>query len=449
MTTLVPIMLFGWVPLTIVLFMGLKPHHAVLCAIIGGWLILPMATYNLPGFPAFTKNAAIAFGLIIGGRLSGHRQAAPFQWRVYDLPMLIYCLNPIATSLSNHLGLYDGISGSFYQIVVWGIPYLAGRVYFTDADKLRDLCLGIIVGGLLYVPLCLYEIRMSPQLSNIFYGFFPHSFGQHMRYGGFRPIVFMQHGLMVALWMAISSTVAFWFWRGKEADKIKGFFFSMPVLVAALAITTVLCKSVNGWFAFVAGCLSFYIFRRFKSNFPFLLLLLVIPLYIGLRSTDSISTDRVKSVAGSFVDEDRVESLEIRLSQENLFSHKAWKRPIFGWGGYDRGWPVDPDTGQKLIRMIDSTWLIAFSTYGLVGLVSLFMAMLLGPWRILRFNRCPPNEVPTIIPTVLSLVVILFMIDALFNGMVNPVYILASGALMSFFLAEKQQQLVTATGYSA
>ncbi|MBV5327317.1 MAG: hypothetical protein JZU65_06720, partial [Chlorobium sp.] len=84
----------------------------------------------------------------------------------------------------------------------WGVPFLAGRIYFKDESTIKDLHRGIIIGGLIYMVLCLYEIRMSPQLNNMLYGFFPHSWVQHLRYGGFRPIVFMQHGLMVALWMA-------------------------------------------------------------------------------------------------------------------------------------------------------------------------------------------------------------------------------------------------------
>jgi hypothetical protein len=435
MTALVPIALFGWIPFSIILFFKFRPHQAVLFSVIGGCLFLPMAGFDVPGIPAYTKNVAIAVGLVLGGRLSGQRKAASVQWSIGDIPMLTWCLCPLATSLSNELGWYDGIASSLNQTLIWGVPYATGRIYFTDIEKLKDMCLGLVVGGLLYVPLCLYEVRMSPQLSNMIYGFFPHSFEQHMRYGGFRPIVFMQHGLMVALWMAVTSTVAFWMWRAKTVEKIRGFFFSMPVLVASLAITTVLCKSVNGLFALAVGCLSYFIFfRRAKSNFPFLVLLLTLPLYIGLRSTDTVPVDKITSIVANFVDEERVESLGIRLNQENLFGQKAWQRKILGWGGYGRGWPVDPATGEKMVRMIDSTWLIAFSTFGLVGLISFFCAMLLGPWHVFRLKKDKYPASILIFPVLLSLVVVLFMIDALFNGMVNPVYILVSGAVLSWHM---------------
>lgn len=433
MTIFVPLMLFGWVPLTVFFFIILKPHHAVLVSVIGGTLLLPMASYDFQGIPDFSKDTSIAFGLILGIFISGPSKRGSFQWRIYDLPMIFWCLCPIATSHTNELGLYDGLSSSFQQIMQWGIPYLAGRIYFNSIDTLRDLCLGIIIGGLLYVPLCLYEIRMSPQLSNIFYGFFPHSFAQHFRYGGFRPIVFMQHGLMVSLWMAISSMVAFWAWRNGVIKHLKGMPISFAVL--ALVMTCMLCKSANGWFALFVGCGSCVIYRYFKTRIFLLLLLLTIPFYLGFRLTNIIPTHEILTMASYLFDPERISSLEIRLIQEELFLQRVFERILFGWGGYDRGIPIDPFTGKRLISFVDSLWVIAISSRGFFGLFSLNAAMLIGPWLVLRrpLERVEKMEQLSFYPTVLSLVVILFMIDSLFNGMVNPSYILCSGALVGFY----------------
>lgn len=399
-----------------------------------------MAGYNLPGLPEYSKSTAIALGLILGGRLSGQRQKASFEWKLYDLPMILWCLCPIATSLTNQLGLYDGLADSFNQVMRWGIPYLAGRVYFNSTRNLRDICIGIIIGGLLYVPLCLYEIRMSPQLSNIFYGFFPHGWIQHVRYGGFRPIVFMQHGLMVSLWMAASSIIAFWLWRSHDIKHLKG-IPTMPFIVAALVITSVLCKSANGWFTLIVGCGCYFIHRYSKTSIPFLLLLLTVPFYIGLRSTGLISTNAIESTATYIFDTERVVSLVFRLSQEELYAIKALERPLFGWGGYGRGHPVDPYTGQYLMTTIDSLWLIVFSSKGYFGLIALFSAMLIGPWLVFRsaMNKFKDSGFSKWVPIVLSLVVIFFMIDSLFNGMINPIYIVTSGALVGWHVAENKK----------
>ncbi|WP_319409028.1 hypothetical protein [uncultured Desulfosarcina sp.] len=433
-TMLVPLMLFGWVPFTIFLFFRLEPHRAVLFSVIGGWLFLPTTGYDLQGLPAYSKSMAIALGLVLGGRLSGQRRVASFKWTIYDLPMILWCLCPIPSSLTNQLGLYDGLSGVLNHIIVWGVPYFAGRIYFNNMDTLKDLCLGIVIGGLLYVPLCLYEIRMSPQLNNIFYGFFQHEWVQHKRYGGWRPIVFMQHGLMVSLWMAISSTAAFWLGRIGVVKHIKG--ISITVLSIALIITTILCKSANGWAMLVLGCGGYLAFLHFKSGKPFQIFLLLVPLYIFLRISGGVSGAQVLSLVDPVFDLDRTSSLGIRLVQEDLFVDKTMEHPLFGWGRMGRGWPRIEWSGSKAVKMIDALWLIVFNLNGFVGILSWISMMLIGPWMVLHAFR--KQQFDTAFshsgPILLSLISIMFMIDSLANGMINPVYMIASGGLLGSYL---------------
>ncbi|MFH7320735.1 hypothetical protein ACHHRT_09005 [Desulfurivibrio sp. D14AmB] len=430
-------MLIGWVPFTIFLFSTLKPHQAVLVSVIGGWLLLPVFSYNFQGIPTFDKHSAIALGLVLGGWLSGQRQKANFQWKIYDLPMVLWCFSAIPTSLVNQLGLYDGISGTFTKIMVWGIPYLAGRIYFTNHEALHDLCRGIVIGGLIYLPLCLYEIRMSPQLSNTIYGFFPHSFHQHARYGGYRPIVFMNHGLMVALWMAMATTVAFWLWRSRIVEQIKG--IPMGFIVMALAITTLLCKTQNGILLMFLGCSLYYVYRYTKTSLPFTLLVLGIPAYLVLRITGVIEMDNVASVMAHLVDERRIPSLLARLTQEDNFIRHTLNSPLFGWGTHQRNWPIDPETGRRVVRAIDPLWLINFSINGFFGLLAFLGAMMLGPWKVLGAMTNPTEKAADsmVIPLALSSVVIMFMIDCIFNGMINPVYIVSTGALIGWFLTQE------------
>ena len=442
MTPLVPVMLFGWVPFTIFLFFTQKPHRAVLISLIGGWLLLPTADYNLPGIPAYGKNVAISLGLISGGWFSGQRGKAEFKLRIYDLPMVLWCLSPIPTSLINHLGFYDAMSGFYGQVFGWGIPYFTGRIYFKNDEALKDLCRGIVIGGIIYAALCLYEIRMSPQLSNTFYGFFPHEWRQHKRYGGWRPIVFMQHGLMVAVWMATAASASFWLWRSRAVERIMG--IPMFLVTTLLIITALLCKSANGWIALALGCGGYFIYRRNKSNGFLVLLLLFVPFYIGLRITGTLTMEDMVLLAGKIFDSERTGSLGIRLYQEDLFTLRALESPVFGWGGYSRGWPVNPETGEKLIGMVDAMWIIVFSSKGFFGIGTLVVGMLMGPWVILRATakkRVKESGLSEMMAVMLSLIVTLFMVDSLFNGMVNPIYIMISGALLCWHLAKKQSQL--------
>ena len=447
MTLLVPVMLFSWVPITIMFFLILRPQTAVVCSVIGGILFLPMATYDLQAIPEYSKVTAIAIGLVIGGSVAGKSHRADFHWQIYDLPMAIWCFFcPVASSMSNGLGLYDGLSGTLENIAHWGVFYWTGRLYFRECSSLRDLSLGIVIGGLIYIPLCLYEFRMSPQLSNIFYGFFPHSFAQHYRYGGYRPIVFMQHGLMVAFWMAQASIISFWLWRSKIISHLKG----IPIGLIAISLTaiTIFCKSANGWFFLFIGIASYFLFKSPKLVRFSRFILLLIPLYWFCRCTQIISYENLQAVAELVFDTDRVRSLSIRLLQEDLFSLKAWDRPILGWGGWHRGWPLNPQTGELVDLPVDSLWIITFSTRGFVGLVNLYLAMLIGPWFI--FSRYGIGEKHDnekemtfhVDAIVIGLAIVFFMIDSLMNGMINPVFIVCSGALISYHIASKHNSNV-------
>ena len=438
MTFLVPLMFFGWPFVSLFFFTKLKPHCAVLATVIGGVLFLPMANYNLPGLPAYSKVTVIAMSLVFAGRVSGKRRLFSYDFSKYDLPMILFCLCPVPTSIANGLGFYDGISGMLTQTLLWGVPYAAGRVYFKNTEALKDLCFYIILGGLLYVPLCLYEIRMSPQLSNMIYGIFPHSFAQHVRGGSYRPIVFMQHGLMISLWMAISTYVTFWFWRSNLIKHFNGLPISLCFWV--MLLTTILCKSVNGFFVLFISCSLYLGSSVIKLRTSLLLVLYVIPLYLIFRLNNIITTDDVVLFVSKFVDSARSGSLEIRLVQEDLFIEKALLRPFLGWGGYGRGWPMDPDSGRKMVQMIDSLWLITFSSKGFLGLISLYSMMLVGPFQAVKFvkHKGKLNEWSTLCPLALALAVVFFMIDMLLNGMINSIYILISGALLGWYLEKKK-----------
>ena len=51
MTILVPIALFGWIPVVLMIFSLLPPRRAVIAAFISAWLFLPMAGYSDSGVP--------------------------------------------------------------------------------------------------------------------------------------------------------------------------------------------------------------------------------------------------------------------------------------------------------------------------------------------------------------------------------------------------------------
>ena len=211
MSMLVPIAMFGWIPAVLVLFSLLPPRRAVIAAFLGAWLFLPVAAYPVQGLPDYDKMFAACTGVLLGVLLFDSTRVSEFRLHWLDLPMIIWCLVPFISSVTNGLGAYDGASAVLKTLVTWGLPYLIGRLYFRTTDDLRELAIGFFIGGLLYVPFCLYEIKMSPQLHRMVYGYHV-SFANSKRFEGWRPAVFMQDGLMVGMWMVTASLAGIWLW---------------------------------------------------------------------------------------------------------------------------------------------------------------------------------------------------------------------------------------------
>ena len=345
--------------------------------------------------------------------------------------LVVWCLVDLPTSVNNGLGVYDGLSGVLNHVTTWGLPYFLGRLYFSEPSGLRILAIAIFIGGLIYVPLCLWEIRMSPNLHHWVYGFHPHRFAQTIRLGGYRPMVFMKNGLMVAMWMAAASVTGFWLWR---IGRLKGLWgVPMGVLVGALVVTTVLCKTVGAQALLVTGIGVVLLTKWTRSRLPLLALLAVPLIYVGLRSTQAWSGRDLVQLVRKYVGEERARSYEGRLEQEDLFSAKAWKRPVLGWGGFRRMRPTDEHTGKDLTRGIDGLWIIILGGNGLVGLLSWIAAMLVAPMLLLW--RCPFTHwmhLPVVAPPALALIVVLYTVDCLANGLINPLFLLTIGGLAGF-----------------
>ncbi len=438
MTPLVPIMMFGWIILSIAAFTRKSPADAVILVVVGGVLFLPMYAYDVPFLQEYSKVIAVASSLIIGELVGNARKLFPVQRCTPDILVLCWCvLSPMATSLSNGLGAYNGLTNVAINLLSWAVFYWAGRRYFGSAESLRKLTLALVVGGLIYLPLIVFEVRMSPQLSRIVYGFFPHSFVQHIRYGGFRPIVFMQHGLMVAFWSGASAIAAFWLWRSKAVSHLKG--VPMALVVLALAAVTVLCKSIGPLLLMLLGIGGYFIIWKAKSLFLIKALLLCAVGYVALRMSGVLQISGLETVLMKYFDAERVQSALARMTEEDLFGARARLQPLFGWGGFSRGWPIDPRTGERLIGMIDSLWIILFSTFGLFGLVSAFGILAAGPLMFIRSLAKARNvgsaEAPCVDSFVICLIVALFIIDCLQNAMFNPFYVLCTGALVSYAMS--------------
>ena len=423
---LVAIMLFAWLPLITVIFALLPPRRAVVACFIFAWLFLPVARYDIPMVPSYDKMSATSWGVLLATLVLDTSRFFKFRPKWPDALMLGFCLSTGISAITNGFGPYDAFAGMFDSMVVWGIPYFIGRLYFTDLGSLRELAFGVVIGGLLYVPLCLFEIRMSPQLHAMVYGYHQHSWLQTMRYGGWRPTVFMEHGLMVGMWMATSTIIAFWLWQRGGVKQIQG--IPAYAFVGVLAITTVLVKSTGAIALVVIGVSTLWATKQAKHQWPLLCIGGFVMVYIALRSTGLWSGDMLVSTAELVFGQERTNSLAFRIDNEKVLSAHGRERFMFGWFGYGRNRVFD-ELGREVPT--DSMWVITFGRTGALGLFTQFGILVAG--ATLLYRRVPPRmwEHPAVAPAVaLSVVVAMWCVDCLFNYMYNPVFLLAVGGLI-------------------
>jgi len=429
MSLLVPLMLFGWIPFAIAAFGMMPARKATLVVVIGGWLFLPVASYKVPGIPDYTKVMAVGLGAALGITLFAADRLRSLRFCKLDVPMFAWCLVPGISSFANGHGLHDAISGILTHCVAWGIPYVVGRAMFRDSAALDQLARALFVGGLLYAPLCLYEVRMSPQLHATFYGFAQHAFLQHVRMGGYRPLVFMQHGLMVGLWMSIATVcgLALW-WRG-GLQRLAG--MSVGWLLLFLLAATVLCKSMGALVLLALGAAAVFAVRAAGKRVAIWVLVVVPVLFVFARV---ICNWQARGLIDLLLPHypDRAQSIEFRISSEQAFMPGIWQRPWFGWSAWSFT-PASPDPDDPLHIARDSYWLITSCCFGLVGLGLFFWVHLAPIVAVLRKLAIPEwTGRRSAGLCALVVAVCMFVGDCLFNAMVNPVYTMALGGLTSF-----------------
>jgi tetratricopeptide (TPR) repeat protein len=428
-TILAYIALIGWLPVAIVMFAMLPSRQAATAAVIGAWLLLPPYVIPITALPDYGKNMAATLGVMLGTLIFATDRLMSLRPRWFDLPMAGFCLCGILSSLQNGLGLYDGLSDALGFIITWGLPYLIGRMYFGDPEGLRYFTVGIVVGGLSYVLPCLYEVRMSPHLLRSLYGF---SAGFSIRLGGYRPNVFFWTGLECGMWMTAAALSAWWLWSRGALQRIG----SLPcglVVLPILFVTSVFCRATGAMVLLCGGMAVLWLSVRFRTRLLLAGLLLVSPLYIWVRSTNTWSGRQAVDLAKSVVGPDRAQSLEYRFLCEDLLAAKALQQPIFGWGGWSRSsvyW--EPDSEWKKTVATDGLWIIILGNKGFVGEALFYLALVLP--AILFVRRFPPRmwgDPRLAAGTLAATFLCLYMIDCLMNGFVNIIYITLAGGLIS------------------
>jgi hypothetical protein len=417
---------------------------ALILSIVLGYLFLPHGSgIDLPVLPQFDKVSIPSFAVLVisAMMLSQTGGSGPLTDTVRPgllpkSPLVLFLLFLIVggafmTAVLNRdvislptrnlrgLSFYDAFSATMIAMVS-AIPMLMGRKYLSTPDAHRKLLTVLAISGLVYAFLSLYEIRMSPQLAKDFYGLTNARWRQHLRGGGFRPTVFLEHGLWLGIYLTCAAISAITLVRAGKAGQKSHYIWIVGILVA-----TILMSKTLGALLIVLMLIPIVLFVSVRSQLLVAASIsAVVLLYPVLRSADWIPVEKATELAAS-ISAERAGSLNFRFENEDALLDKAMERPYFGWGGWGRSLIRD-DAGSK-ISVSDGRWVIAFGIGGFVRYIGEF-GLLTLPIIALAWRRRKLDI--TLATSGLCLVLVANQIDLIPNATLTPITWLVTGALV-------------------
>jgi hypothetical protein len=427
--------LLSWPLVAIILFRSLPSGLAILWTIFGAQLLLPVnAVIKFQMIPQLDKNSVPNLCVFIACMILGSTRAVTLKFGIPTVLLSSYILMPIVTSLQNGdaiyiadrilpgVGLYDGLSAALTASITL-IPFFLGRRLLRKSEDILNIFVVLVIGELIYTLPLLFEIRFSPQLHFWLYGYAPADFLQSVRGGGYRPMVFMGHGLLAALFLMTAAVAATTLWR--TGTKIKR--ISNGVTTFYLTAILILSKSLAATiYAFFLMPLVAFSKPRFQLRIAAVLVSIAL-LYPMLRSFDLFPTQSVTEAA-NLVSTERSDSMQTRFDNETALLMRASQRPWLGWGRFGRSRVYD--SSGKDVSLTDGEWIISMGQFGIVGFLSEFGLLAFGVFRAVNMIRSSDAPNDLIFLAALSLIVAVNILDLLPNSGLQPWTWLLSGALL-------------------
>ena len=425
------ILALAWVPFCMAIFLSFRPVRALFIVAVGGFLFLPQFSID-SHFVPYNKETMIPLAMLAGVLIGDIGALKRLRLGWIDLPVVVFTIVPLASGLHNGFSPYDSAAAAASNFVAYGIPYFLGRIYLRDSATIWRFAMAMFFAALIYLPFCLFEMHFGPWFHEKLYGgpAFP-DYSQSIRDGGFRPIVFMQHGLMLGMMMAAGALCAIWLWACQALPRTIAYVPS-GIWALALAVATVLCHSSGATILLAVGLGVLLVTRRLHSYLPVLVLAALPVAYMTARAGFHWSGENLVSFVGKYASSDRAASLETRLENETRLVNKAMEKPWLGWGPKGNQQIANIDDKTVLGAIPDGMWEWHLGAWGLVGLAGAYGMLLLPTLALLwRFPRQAWGHPALAAPEVLAVICLLYAVDNLFNNMVNPLFYLAMGAVAS------------------
>lgn len=220
-------------PTVYLAFVGLAPlltarlaaQRAVWLVYFAGLMFLPPLAYGevsraqtfewriignaLPAdSPAGSALVAAFAALLVAAMRDGKRL---ISWRpgLIDLPMALFCLWPLAQErLLGTPSIPSGPLGALWLSLVWGVPWVLGRIYLTSPANRSAFVQMMVITALALVPFAYLETIADWRLHEILVGPHPFSYDGARRYLGYRPLLLFENGNQYGLYMCLAALFA-------------------------------------------------------------------------------------------------------------------------------------------------------------------------------------------------------------------------------------------------
>lgn len=425
-------------PVTLLLFAMYRPAKAGVIAMLGGMLLLPeVVAFDAPLIPPLGKHEVTALCTFIGclafggGTLRRGKLRGGVGWLVLAL-----LASSVVTVMTNPETLVDGPmvrpgmtfrdapAAAVRDALGVVLPFWLGRALIDSRRELRWLMKAMAVAGILYSLLILFEVRMSPRLHQGLYGFHARSdFMQTKRWGGWRPTVFMEHGLAIGVFALAAATCA------AVNSRVMKRLWGLPAWAWAcyLAVVLVLCRS-TGAIMLALVLVPVAAWSRPQRQLRIASILAVLCLVYPLsKVTSTFPSDTIVSIATSLTDADRAASLEFRYANDDALVSRASEKLWFGWGGNGRNQVYNRD--GRMTSVTDGHWIILLGTRGVIGLFCTFAVLLFPVFAARRRLGLLDDRGGRLHVAALSLVVVAYVFDLLPNGLFTTIPFFYAGAL--------------------
>lgn len=439
-STFADIILALSIPLMVGAFFVLRPTVATLVVALGSEMFLPEgAWFKLPLSPPFGKHTLPYLCILVACllRSPGRVTKLPREKWITVLGILLIG-GGLATALTNTDGLVFGNAGQvfvagltikdgFYMgisnFVATFLPFYLGYALFRKHEDLETILAGLAIAGLVYIPFALVELRLSPQWHRWIYGYAQHAdFSQTIRWGGYRPMVFMPHGLAVAQFFMVATFALVILSKTRRLL----FGLSTKFLGWTQFIVVIACKSTGAVLFAVVGAPLLALAKPKRQLLLAGMLAWATLLYPLLRLSGVFPVTSFIDAAGA-VQAERGGSLAFRFLNEDAVLQRTRERILFGWGEYGRNMMHDWE-GQRA-SVLDGYWLIRLSISGVVGFITGFGPLLMPVFLARRRLSTLPEGREQAVVAGIAFTVTILALDLLPNGLWACYPFLMAGAL--------------------